>query len=252
MRRIVLFAFAGILTGCVSFNQEAKERAELHMRVGTGHFENADYAPALRELLEAEKLDPSNAIIQNNLGLTYFMREKYELAEKSLRKALALRPDYSDARNNLGRVLIELRRYPDAEAELKTVIADLTYSGTGRAWTNYGMSRFNQKDWTGARSSFMKAVTESRDDCIANAYLGRSHFEVGDYSKAADSLDRAVGFCQRQLYDEPHYFSALAWYRLGDKDRSLARFEEVSKLYPDGKYREKARAMIDLLQKGTR
>lgn len=251
MRRIILIAVALTLSACASLSSEKKERAELHMRIGTGSFEAGDYPAALRELLEANRLDPDNAVVHNNLGLTYFMREKYDLAEKSLRRAIDLRPDYSDARNNLARVLIDLGRYPEAEAELRTVLADLTYGGIGRAWTNMGLSRFNQKDWKGAREAFRKAVADLRDDCVANTYLGRAHFELGDYSKAVDSLDRAVGFCQRQNYDEPHYFSALAWYRLGDRKRSLARFEEVSKLYPDGKYREKARAMVDLINKGV-
>lgn len=239
------------ISGCATFSNDSKERADLHLQIGTSYYEQGNYAFALKELLEGEKLDPKNPIIQNNIGLTYFMREKYDLAEKSLRRAVELKPDYSDARNNLARVLMERGKSAEAEAELKIVLADLTYGGTARAWTNLGLVRFNQKNFAGARDAFGKAVSESRDDCVANSYYGRCFFELGDYPKAVDSLDRAVGFCQRQMYDEPHYFSALAYYRLGDKDRSVARFEEVSKLYPEGKYRQKARAMLDLIKKGV-
>lgn len=251
MRQLVLLTAVFALSGCATFSDDSKERADLHMQIGTSYYDQGDYASALKELLEAEKLDPKNALVENNIGLTYFMREKYDLAEKSLRKALEIKPTYSDARNNLGRVLVERGKYAEAEDELKKVIADLTYSGAGRAWTNVGLARFNQKNFVGARDAFSKAVLESREDCIANAYYGRTFFELGDYTKAAEALDRAVSFCQRQMYDEPHYYAALAWYRLGDKDRAYARLEQVSKLYAEGKYRQKARAMMDLIKKGV-
>lgn len=249
MRRLV-FAVCLLTAGCASFSDESKEQAELHMRIGTAHFDKREYAMALKSLLEAERLDPKNPLVHNNLGLTYFMREKYDLAERSLRRALSLKSDYSDARNNLARVLIEKKEYAVAEKELQTVFQDLTYVGAARAWTNFGLSRFHQKDWTGARDAFAKALAEHREDCISQTYYGRSLFELEDYRRAAEGLDRAINFCQRQSYDEPHYFSALAWYRSGDRDRAMARFEQITKLYSDGKYREKARAMLELLRKG--
>jgi tetratricopeptide (TPR) repeat protein len=88
------------------------------------------------------------------------------------------------------------------------------------------------------------------DDCWANSYYGRALFEEKKYSQAAEALDRAIGFCQKNLIDEPHYYSALAYYRVGDKSKSIARFEEIIRYYPDGKYREKAKGMLDLIRKG--
>jgi len=236
--------------GCSSLSKDSEATADLHMRIGTAHFDNGDYPTALKELLEAEKLAPNNPLIHNNLGLTYFMRERYDLAEKSLRRAIELNEKYSDARNNLARVLIEVRKYKDAEAELNLVLKDLTYGGVSRAWINMGLLRFAQKNWRGSRDAFSKALAQAREDCVAQTFYGRSLFGLADYPSAAEALDRAVGFCQRQSYDEPHYFSALAWYRAGDRDRALARFEQITKLYPDGKYRDKARAMLDLIKKG--
>lgn len=248
----LLLAVALLLTAsCASWREDREERADLHLRMGTAHFSNGNYPMALKELLEAEKLDPSSPLIQNNVGLTYYMRERFELAEKHLRKAVQLKKDYSDARNNLARVLIDLNRFAEAEKELQIVINDLTYGSIERAYINLGLARFNQKNWQGAAQAFEKAINAQRDNCVANSYFGRTYFEMGQYKKATDSLDRAIGFCQKQLFDEPHYYSALAWYRLGDKERSIARFEEVTKLYPEGKYREKALAMLDLIRKGT-
>lgn len=220
------------------------------MRMGIAHFEQGNFPNALRELLTAAEMDPSNPVIQNNLGLTYFMRERADLAEKHLRKALSLKKDYSEARNNLARVLIELGRNEEAEKELEAVLADLTYPSFDKAYTNLGLSRFNRKQYDRAREAFLRAVDARKDGCVALTYLGRCDFEQAKYQRAVEALDRAIGFCQSELYDEPHYYSALAWYRLGDVARSIARFEEILKIYPDGRYREKSKAMLDLIRKG--
>lgn len=225
------------------------EKAELYLRMGTANFENGNYPGALSDLLKAEELDRNNASVQNNLGLTYFMRQRYDLAEKHLRRALSIESKYTEARNNLARVLIEMGRFKDAEKEIKVVLDDLTYPAVDKAYINLGLAQFNQKNYQGAKQSFLQAMNASRDNCVANAYYGRSIFELKDYQLAAPALDTAIGFCQRALYDEPHYYSALTYYRLGQKEKSMARFSEIIKIYPEGKYRDKSKAMLELIRK---
>ncbi|WP_413569103.1 tetratricopeptide repeat protein [Bdellovibrio sp. HCB117] len=247
MRKWILALTLLSALGCAS---QDKQKADLYLRMGAAQMESGNYPYALRDLLKAEELDPKNAATQNNLGLVYFFRERYDLAEKHLQKALELEPKYTEARNNLSRVLIEQGKYADAEKELRVVLADLTYPSPEKAYINLGLAKFNQKDFTGARTAFTKVLNANPDDCIGNTYFGRTFFETEDYARAAEALDRAIGFCQKSLYDEPHYYSALAYYRLGDKSKSVARFEELIKYYPTGKYREKAKGMLSLIRKG--
>ena len=129
MRLILLTFITANLLGCASWQNQNKEKSLLYMQLGISQIDGEDYPNALKSLLEAEKLDSTNPVIQNNLGLTYFLRERYDLAEKHLTKAVNLDPKYSDARNNLARVLIEQTKYVAAEKELKIVLNDLTYSG---------------------------------------------------------------------------------------------------------------------------
>lgn len=235
---------------CASWWQQDKTKADLYLRMGISQLESGNYPYALRDLLKAEELDPKNAVTQNNLGLVYFFRERMDLAENHLRKAVAIDDKYSEARNNLSRVLIERGQFAAAEKEVTKVINDLTYPNPEKAYINLGLIKFNQKDYAGSQAAFTKVTESVPDDCVANTYLGRSLFESGNYSRAAEALDRAIGFCQKSLYDEPHYYSALAYYRLGEKSKSVARFEEVVKYYPTGKYREKAKGMLSLIRKG--
>ncbi len=250
MRKWILALCSLAMLGCASWGQQDKKKADLYLRLGTTQLESGNYPYALRDLLKAEELDASNPVTQNNLGLVYFFRERYDLAEKHLRKALSLDSKYSEARNNLSRVLIEEGKFSAAEKELQVVLDDLTYASPEKAYINLGLAKFNQKDYASARTAFMKVLNTIPDDCVASTYFGRTFFETEDYAKATEALDRAIGFCQKNLYDEPHYYSALAYYRLGDKSKSVARFEELIKYYPTGKYRDKAKGMLSLIRKG--
>lgn len=234
--------------GCASFS-ERKEKSALHLQLGISYFDSANYPLALAEFLKAESLDDNNAAIQNNLGLTYFMREKYDLSEKHFRRALWIEPKFTDARNNLARLLVEKGRYNEAEKELKSVLNDLTYTGIDKAYINLGLSLFNQKKFDPAKENFLKALNQQQDNCIANTYYGRSLFELADYKRALSALERAISHCQKSAFDEPHYFSALTLYRMGEKEKSILRFQETVNLYPTGRYNERSRAMIDLIRK---
>lgn len=251
MRLIASTLLILAIAGCATMKNDSKERAELHMAIGTQHFERGQYPFALKELLEAERLDPSNHLVQNNLGLVYLVRQRPQLAEKHFRRSLALKKDFTEGRNNLVRALIELKRFEDAQREIKLVINDLTYPSPDRAYINLGYLYFAQDKWTQARDAFAQAVTANRDSCPANTYLGRSFFEMKNYPAAREQFERAIAFCQRLLDDEAHYYSALTFFRLGEKDRALQRFQEIPKIYPEGRYRDRSRAMAELIEKGV-
>ncbi|QLY25402.1 lipopolysaccharide assembly protein LapB [Bdellovibrio sp. KM01] len=249
MRKWIIAACMLALAGCASWSQN-KEKSELYLRMGNAFIEEGNYPNAIVALQKAQELDTTNAAVPNSMGQALFMRERYDLAEKQFRKAVAMNPKYSDARNNLARVLIEEGKYAEADKELTLVLNDLTYSGVDKAFTNYGLSKFNQKQYAAAQEAFLNVLKTKSDDCWANSYYGRAFFEEKKYAQATEALDRAIGFCQKNLIDEPHYYSALAYYRVGDKSKSIARFEEIIRYYPDGKYRDKAKGMLDLIRKG--
>jgi Tfp pilus assembly protein PilF len=249
MKRIFGIFLLLLAAACSSISTENEETAKLHLKIGTSHLNNENYPQALTELLTAQELDPANPVIQNNLGLTYFFRERYDLAENHIRKALKLEPKYSDARNNLSRILIERGRYDEAVKEAQTVIQDLTYTSPEKPLINLGMAQFKLLQLAEAKKTFLKALDFQRDNCLANSYYGRTLFEMRDYERAAEALDRAAGFCQRSQYDEPHYYSALSYYQLGQKPKAEARFESLLKLYPNGRYTEKAKTMLETIRR---
>lgn len=249
MRVLILIIAALYVMGCGSFGKRDSELAELHLRVGTSQLQSGDYPSALKELLHAESLDPNNSQIQNNLGLAYYVRDRFDLAEVHIRKALTLDPKYTDARNNLSRVLIDRAKYSEAAQEARMVIADLTFPTPEKGWINLGIAQFKLNQFDESKRSFLKAIQLQKENCLANSYFGRSLFELKDYKKSTEALDKAVGYCQSMLFDEPHYYSAMSYLQMGDKKRAEARFDEVIKLYPNGKYIDKSKEWLEMIRK---
>lgn len=239
------------LSSCKSFDHRADERAELRLQLGISYMQQGNYPVALKELLAAEELNPENPLIHNNLGLLYFVREKYELSVKHFARAYELDPKFTDAKNNLARVYIELKQFAVAQRLLDEVIADLTYSYTAKAYMNYGLLEFNRSRFKLSKQYFKKVLITDREDCFAQVFLGRSFLELKENRQAADQLEKATTFCKMINVDDAHYFSAIALYRIGDKDLSLIRFKELLSLFPQAKYREQSKKMIDIIEKGA-
>jgi Tfp pilus assembly protein PilF len=244
-----LLGFIFVSIGCSSLRSNDEELAKVHLQIGTSQLNSGSYPQALSELLLSESLNPDDPITQNNLGLAYFFRERADLAEIHLRKALKLKSDYSDARSNLSRILIDRGRYQEAIKEAQIVTQDLTYPTPEKPLINIGMAQFKLGNYGLAQRTFQKAIDYQRDNCTAQSFYGRCLFEQHEYSKAAEALDRAASFCQRSQFDEPHYYSALSYYELGQKQKAESRLEGLLKLYPQGKYTEKAKTMLETIRR---
>ncbi len=236
------------LGGCETLPKN-KEAAQLHLQIGTAQLTGGNYPNAMRELMLAEDLDPENEMIENNLGLVYFVREKYEMAEKHLMHALKIKPDFTDALNNLARVHIELGKFDLAIRELTRVLNDLTYQGAEKAWVNLGLAYFQKGDYQVAKNKFSEAIKLNRTHCLAHTLFGRSELELEDFTHASTELDKAIFFCKQDHFDEPHYYSGISYFRQGNREKGIARMEEVLRYYPNGKYAARAKNMIDEMNK---
>lgn len=245
----ILFSFIFMATACSSFGSRNEEEAKLHLQLGTSQLNNGNYPQALSELMIAAQLDPNEPVIQNNLGLAYFFRERTDLAEVHIRNAIKLKPDYSDAHNNLSRILIERGRYQEAIQSARVVLQDLTYPNPEKPLINLGIAQFKLSQFDAAKKNFQKALEFQRDNCLAQSYFGRSLFEMQSFSRASEALDRAAGFCQQIQFDEPQYYSALSYYQIGQVQKAEARLEALIKMYPQGKYVDKAKTMLETMRR---
>lgn len=249
---LFLFLFHCLFfAGCTSVSNEHNEVADLHSQIAIGHIQKENYPLALKELLIAQEINPRDAAVQSNLGHVYFMRQRLDLAEDHYKRAIILQPTFTDAKNNLARVYIEGSQYRQAENLLKEVLTDLTYVDFPRAYANYGILEFNRKNFKRALSYFKKSLENDRENCITQVYVGRTYLELKENMLAVSQLEKAVGFCVPFDIEDAHYYSAIALFRNGQKDRSIFRFEELLKLYPNSKFVDRSQKMLEVLKKGA-
>ena len=250
MHKSLLFAFICIfISGCASRQPLDKSKAQLHLKIGTGHLNKGNYPQALEALLNAKKLDPENAIIQNNLGIAYFVRQKYSQAEGHLRKAIAINPRYTDARNNLGRTLIKLGLYQQAIHQLKFAAEDLTYSYPEKSFSNLGIAYFYNKQFKHASVFLKKSLKMRKNHCETSKLYARSLFERHKYQAASLAFDQASFQCQKEKSEDILYYGAMAFFKLDLREEAIARFEEVVGGYPKGNYLQQAQKMLNLLKR---
>lgn len=154
--------------------------------------------------------------------------------------------------HDAARTKIEENKFDSAISLLNKVLQDLTYTDSAKALTNMSLAYFRQGEFEQAKKYAGQALKLNRDNCLAYTLFGRSQFELSDYKNAATSLDSAVVLCKPSQFDEPHYFAALTYEKLGDKEKAIARLEEVIRLYPSGKYNRKAQSMLNQIKQVQR
>lgn len=247
---LVLVVMLSLLSACASTqnSRKSQEDAVLRLQSGTRFFQNQQYAAALRELLEAQRLDPRNPTIQNNLALTYFVRERFDLALKHINRAIELQPQYSEALNNRARIHIERGDYALAIADAKRVLDDLTYPAPVKAWNNIALAHFRKGDFREARVATESALRVDRQNCYAQTLHGRCQLEMNDLQAAAQTLDNALVACADQQDEEASYFAGLVQYKLGKHAVAVDRLENVVRKYPQGEYAQRAKSLLEIVK----
>lgn len=246
--RLWLIILISTVFACATNHAEDQKRAVYHLQIGNAHMSKGRFPEALAEMIEAEKLDDRNPQIKNQLGLAYFLRSRFDMAEKSFREALQINPRFTEARNNLGSTLIEQKKYREAVNELTAATKDMLYTEPEKTHANLGLAYFHLGEYASAEKAFMDSLKLRRKNCMALAYYGRSLYELSAFEKAAESLDQAMDVCKSAKFEDPYYFSALSYMKIGRREQAVARLEEGLGSFPNGQFAARARSMLDLLK----
>ncbi len=141
-------AAAGIW-GCVpqqnSSRADTQKEVQVHYQMGINYLAEGKSPQAIKELLSAQSLAPSNADIEHGLGLGYQQKGLYDKAIEQYRKALKLEPKLTEARNNLGTAFLAKGQYDEAIAEFEQCLKDPVYSTPDKAAYNIGVAYLQQK-----------------------------------------------------------------------------------------------------------
>lgn len=151
--------------------KSAEDQARFHFKIALAALKQNDYLTAAKELEEAVKLAPQNALIHYNLAVVYGKQLRIEDAKNALNKAIELGLSGKDK--------------DDAE----TLLAELTYKGRDHEFINFFIGQ-----WECKHISYDKDTLEPERDYQSTCTVSSSepHFIVRecnyDFGKESDSL----------------------------------------------------------------
>lgn len=239
-----LLALFLVTAACVS--TDASKRASYHYQMGLSYLGEDNATGALVEFTQAEKFDPDNPELQNNLGLAYFRKNRYDLAEQKFLRAIDLKPEFTEARNNLGLNYLRMKRWDDAILQFKLVTEDIFYQNQEMAYVNLGIAYLDKGEYPKALATLRSAVSSFPRNPIARVYLGKVYFTL-------DKVDQAIGEYRKAVeldkeYANAHYQLALAYLKVKDNRAALISFKEVLRIAPNSDIGRLSREYIELLR----
>lgn len=199
-----------------------------------------NYTNALKYFLEAEKLAPTDHILQKNLGETYIERKMYDKAIVHLNKAVELKPDYSTARNSLGKAYILSKDYDKAISTLRSLTEDeafAIYATPHFPRNNLGWAYYYSGKYTLAEASFLEAYKVYEDGLpIDMTYLSVLR-GLGLTYLALDQPDDAILHIEKAIATAPnvqdlHMDLARAYRAKGNNRQAALHYRTVIELDP--------------------
>jgi len=171
---------------------EDKKKATAAVNLGEAYLGAGNYTAALSELLKAEKLNPNNPLLHNDLGLVYLAKEKPDLAVTHFKKAVQLKPDYSLAKNNLGSAYLVRKEWDKAIVVLEDVTGDMLYATPHYPLANLGWAYYNKGEYGKARKYLKEALELQPDFFVAQLNLGRTDLATGQVHNALAMFESAA------------------------------------------------------------
>lgn len=231
------------LMSCSSQKENIRSKqAGLYFGAGTQSLMDKQYTEALKNLLQANKLDPNNSEILNNLGMAYYFKGERDLALNTLNEALKLDENNSNAKVNLASIYFKEGRADEAEKIYKQVLRDLTYDKQARTLYNLGLIQLEiRKDVSTAEDYFKKSIKEDENYCPSLYHLGLIQFNRRQFNSSLKSFkEAAMGVCYES--PAPHYYQALTLIELRKYDDARIKLNEIDTRFKGTTFAAKARS----------
>ena len=249
-RKIIqsLFVIVLLVSACATTgtSPEDKKKADAARNLGEAHLREGNLPVALRELIKAQKLNPNDAVVYNDLGLVYMAKERPDVAVEEFRKALKLNPDYSLAKNNLGSAYLVLKEWDKAIPVLEDVTGDLLYATPHFPLANLGWAYYNKGDYGKAEKYLTEALDLEPEFLVAKVNLGRTYLATGRLHEALNLFEEAAKTNPRDpalLYEMGKTYRLLGNYNNAilalkgaieyaeDSDLAVKAADELKKVY---------------------
>jgi tetratricopeptide (TPR) repeat protein len=188
--------------------------------------ENKQNKEAIKLLSDAIKNEPQNAEFKYYLGTFYEEEEQFEKAEIAIQEAIKLEPDNPKYYFRLGVVYDKSnKKEASMDAMRKVISLDPKHSNAlnylGYTYADLG------ENLDEAERLILEALKHKPDDGYITDSLGWVYYQKGEYEKALEYLEKAIGI----VPDDPIMLEHLgdAYLKLNDKTNALKFYKKSLK-----------------------
>jgi Tfp pilus assembly protein PilF len=254
-RAIVLAAaLAASCLACASSGGRAqadlrKRQARSQYDIALDHLQRGQTELGLRTLLDAQRLDPRDARIQNSLGVTYYQKNRVREGEQHLRRALELRPDYHEARYNLSVLLLREERFAECIAESQHLFDDPTFVAPWRALTTRGWCEYRLGRVDEARRLLQLSRDYDARDWSTLLNLGILESEQGNRRQAVQLFEQVLTLRPGPgAESEANYRLGELYAALGERSRAAEYLAAAIEKAPNGPWGRKSEERLKRLR----
>lgn len=195
--------------------------------LGEAYFVEGSYYRAYEEFKRAERMNPRDARLHDDLGLTYLALDRPEPAAEHFRKALMLEPGYTAAKNNLASALMALGDWSGAVEILLPLSEDLGYGSTRHyAYSNLAWAYYNLKENDKALYYSDRALRLSNNYLPALRTRAVVYMDTGDHKNAFTTVDTILRINPQD---------AIAWMQKGELFEKIGEIETAKVAYAQAK-----------------
>ncbi len=238
---IILFCF--VCTGCGANKVATGKKAQALEDLGISLIRQGNLREGLERLLEANKLDPENAKIHNELGLAYRDLGIYEKSIVHFKKALALRPEFPEAQNNLGTLYLLLKKWNLALDCFQIAVSDILYRTPHFAYNNMGLAYYNKRDYQKAIENYQKALKFFPSYSLCYENLARAYEAISSFQEAIESYKKSIYHAPN--YPTSHFNLARLYLRLNRNDEAAKELKLTMEIDPEGPYGNEAKRLLE-------
>jgi tetratricopeptide (TPR) repeat protein len=251
--RLLAGALLAASLGCASLSGDEtelrKRQARSHYDIGLDHIKNGQVELGLRELLQAERLDPQNELIQNSLGVTYYQKSRAVEGESHLRRALELRPDFHEARFNLAVLLLREERWAECIAESQRLFDDPTFVAPWRALTTRGWCEYRSGRVAEARRLLELSRDYDSRDSTTLLNLGILEADQGNRRQAIALFEQVLSLRPGPSAEaEVNYRLGEIYASLGERERAVGHLTAAVEKAPNGPWGRKSEESLKRLR----
>ncbi|HUB68314.1 MAG TPA: tetratricopeptide repeat protein [Candidatus Methylacidiphilales bacterium] len=173
--------------------------------------------------------NPTNWMVQNNLGEAFLQQGRMDEAMEAFQRALKINPKLAEVHDNLGNVLAQKGEWDNAIVEFRKALA-----------INPKLYEINDDLGTvlAQKGELNDAIIEFRKALEINPNYARAHTDLGHGLAQQGQADAALAQFQKALEIDPafasaHYGLADVLEQKGQIDAAVAEFQKTVELNPN-------------------